>query len=103
MTAFVANTNIIELRFTRGAIEDQFVNDATVSVTVKDAAGANVAGVTWPVAMPYVAASDGVYRAIIPHDAALVAGRQYTAEISVDAGENRVGFWRYVFRPLDRT
>jgi hypothetical protein len=103
MTTFVANTNLIELIDVKGAIEDEFVNNATVSVTIKDASGTNVAGVTWPLTMAYVADSDGEYRAIMPHGAALVSGRQYTAEISLDAGENRVGFWRHVFRPLDRT
>lgn len=102
MTAFVANTNLLELIGLKSAVEDEFINDATVSVTVKDASGANVAGVTWPVTMDYVAASSGDYRAIIPHGAALVSGRQYTAEISVNAGADRVGFWRFVFRPLDR-
>jgi hypothetical protein len=102
MTAFVANTNLLELIGLKSAVEDAFINDATVSVTVKDASGANVAGVTWPVTMDYVAASSGDYRAIIPHGAALVSGRQYTAGISVNAGADRVGFWRFVFRPLDR-
>jgi hypothetical protein len=102
MTAFVANTNVLELRGLKGAIEDQFVNNATVSVTIRDAGGANVSGVTWPLSLDYVADSAGDYRAVIPHGAALVSGRQYTAEISVDAGADRVGFWRYVFRPLDR-
>jgi hypothetical protein len=102
MTAFVANTNVLELRGLKSAIEDAFVNDATVSVTIKDASGANVAGVVWPLTLAYVATSDGDYRAIIPHGAALTAGRQYTALISADGGTNRVGFWRFVFRPLDR-
>jgi hypothetical protein len=102
MTAFVANTNLLELIGLKSAIEDAFINNATVSVTVKDAAGTNVAGVTWPVALAYVADSSGDYRAVIPHGAALVSGRQYTAEISADAGADRIGFWRFVFRPLDR-
>lgn len=102
MTAFVANTNLLELIGLKSAVEDTAINDATVAVTIKDAGGVNVTGVTWPVTMDYVAASSGDYRAVVPHGAALVSGRQYTAEISVNAGADRIGFWRYVFRPLDR-
>jgi hypothetical protein len=103
MVAFVGNTNLLEIRGLKSAVEGTFINDATVSVTVKDASGAAITGQTWPTAMIYVAASQGDYRAVIEDDAALTARQTYTAEITVNAGVNRIGFWKYVFKPQDRT
>lgn len=103
MVAFVGNTNLLEIRGLKSAVEGTFINDATVTVTVKNASGANVSGQTWPAAMSYVAASSGDYRAVIEDDAALMPRQTYTAEITVNAGVNRIGFWKYVFKPQDRT
>lgn len=103
MTVFVANTNVLEIIGLKSAVEDTFINDATVEVTVKDADGAEVSGQTWPTAMAYVATSDGDYRAILEHDLALTDKAKYTAEISIDAGAERIGFWAYSFTAQART
>lgn len=103
MVAFVGNTNLLEIRGLKSAVEGTFINNATVTVTVKDASGSNVTGQTWPTSMSYVVASSGDYRAVIEDDAVLAARQTYTAEITVNAGVNRIGFWRYVFKPQDRT
>ncbi len=103
MTVFVANTNVLELLGLKSAIEDEFVNDATVTVTVKNKAGENVTGQTWPTTMDYVAASEGDYRAILEDDLKLEAGKDHTAFIEVDAGADRVGHWEYKFKPIVRT
>ncbi|MER9355555.1 hypothetical protein NKI61_19995 [Mesorhizobium sp. M0514] len=99
---YVANTNVIELDGLKSAIEDEFVNDATVSVTVKDEAGAEVTGQTWPEAMAYVAVSDGLYRGIIEDGVEMTAGTTYVAHIDVDAGADRVGHWEFNFVPKTR-
>ncbi|RWH86448.1 MAG: hypothetical protein EOR77_21610 [Mesorhizobium sp.] len=98
----VGNTNIIELSGLKSAIEDSYVNDADVIVTVKDAAGTNVSGQTWPAAMAYVADSDGLYRGILEDDLGLVDGTTYTAHIDADAGTNRIGHWEFAFVPKTR-
>lgn len=103
MVAFVGNTNLLEIRGLKSAVEGAFVNNATVTVTIKDANGNNVSGQTWPTTMSYVSASSGDYRAVIEDDAALLPRQTYTAEISVNAGVDRIGFWKYVFKPQDRT
>jgi hypothetical protein len=101
MTVFVANTNVLELLGLKNAIAGTFVNDATVSVTVKKA-GVAVTGQTWPTTMAYVAASDGNYRAIMKDTLELQAGRDHTAFIEVNAGTDRIGHWQFKFKPETR-
>lgn len=102
MTAFVANTNNLHLIGLKSASDGDFINDATVTVTIKDSAGATVSGQSWPVSMNYVSASDGDYLGVIPHTTQLLSGRNYTAEIEVNAGVNRIGFWAYEFKAASR-
>jgi hypothetical protein len=99
---YVDNTNLIEVRGLKSAIEDTFINDATVRLTVKDGEGTNVTGQTWPATMANVASSDGWYRSIIEDDVALVDGTTYYAHIDANAGANRVGHWEFAFTPKTR-
>lgn len=102
MTAFVANTNVLELRGLQEAIAATYINNATVSVTIKDDCGDNVAGQTWPLTMVYVTGSSGDYRATLFSTVALQSGKRYFAEISVTGPSSEIGFWRYAFRPQTR-
>jgi hypothetical protein len=98
MTVFVANTNLLTLSGLKSQLAGTFINDAAVAVTVKNAAtGVAVAGQSWPLAMDYVAASDGDYRAVLVDGLALVAGQAYVAAIAADGGAGRVGFWAFPF------
>lgn len=102
MVAFVANTNLLELRGLQTAIDEAYVNDATVTVTIKDDCGSNVTGQAWPAIMNYVSGSNGDYRAIISSAVQIKAGKKYFAEISASGGASEIGFWRYAFRPQTR-
>ena len=95
MVAFVANTNIIELRGLQAAIDESYVNDAVVFVTIKDDCGSNVAGQAWPAAMSYVEGSSGDYRLILASALQIKAGKKYFAEISATGGQSEIGFWKY--------
>lgn len=100
-TAYVGNTNVITLTGLMSEDEATYLNAATVTVTVKDSAGAEVTGETWPVTMDYVDASDGDYRAAISYAADLTAGNSYVAVIDVDATDTsgeRVGHWEFPFK-----
>ncbi len=99
---YVGNTNLIEVVGLKSAVEGSFVNDADVSVTVKDASGTNVSGQTWPTTLAYIAASDGLYRGILEDDLALVDGAQYYAHVDADGGADRVGHWEFAFVPKTR-
>ena len=72
-----------------------YINNATVSVTLKDRAGADVAGESWPLAMNYVAGSNGVYRATLAFALALQDGKPFTAEIIADGGLGLRGGWSF--------
>jgi len=102
MTAFVGNTNVLELTGLQNALTAAYINDATVTVTVKDAAGTAVSGETWPLAMSYVAASNGDYRAVLVNGLALLAGRKYVAHIDADGGADLDGNWQLPFWPQTR-
>jgi hypothetical protein len=103
MAAFVANTNVLDLTGLRNEITDAYINDATVTVTVKDSDGAEVAGQVWPLTMSYVAASDGNYRAFLSAQLPFVAKAKYTAFIEANGGANLVGHWEFHFKPTARS
>ncbi len=100
--AFVANTNLLELKGLKSAAEDTFIDDADVTVTVKDGEDTNVEGQTWPATMDYVDGSDGDYRTVIQDDVEFVAGETYYAHIEVDAGTDRIGHYEFAFVPKTR-
>jgi hypothetical protein len=83
---FVGNDTVLEVRELKGEVVGDFLNAATVTATLVDAAGAQVAGETWPKTLTYVTGSDGIYRATLPYTLSLTAGGRYTANISVNAG-----------------
>jgi len=99
---YVGNANVVELRGLRNVVDDAYVNDADVTVTVKDSASVDVTGQTWPTTMDYVTASDGTYRAVIEEEVELVAGDTYYAFIDADAGGNQTAHWEFAFVPKVR-
>ena len=67
-----------------------FVNDATASVTIKDSAGAVIVSAQ---SMPYVAASDGIYRTFIASTVDLGGARSVVSvEVNAVAGDGSVFF-----------
>lgn len=103
MSAFVANTNVLELTGLHSAIEAAYINDAAVTVTLKDADDVAVTGAVWPMTMDYVAGTNGNYRAILADALPLVAREKYTAYIEADGGADRIGRWTFSFKPAART
>lgn len=103
MPAFVGNTNVLLLSGLHSEVDGVYINNAAVSVTVKDKDGTELAGVTWPLTMDYVAASNGNYRVFLADDAELGAGVQYVAYIVADGGVNKIGSWQFNFTARDRT
>lgn len=105
MVAFVANTNILELRGLKDALTGAFINTATVEVSeIVDEDNVGVGPVSGsPFAMDYVTGSEGVYRAVLANTLPFVAGECYIAKIEVDAGSDRKGHYEFSFKPLTRT
>lgn len=103
--AYVGNTNDLELTGLKSEEEDAFLNDVSISVTVKDAAGQVVAGEEWPQTMRYVAESDGNYILGLSYTLELIAGAKYVAIIDADASDTsaeRYGHWEFPFTAQTR-
>ena len=67
-----------------------YQNSATVTLEslVVESTGVAVSGVTVPLAMSYVASSDGRYDGSIPVAAAMVVGTSYLATVKAVSGGN---------------
>ncbi len=102
MTTFVANTNVLDIVGLKNAIADTFINDATVTVTIKGPDGEDIDG-DWPMTMDYVASSDGDYRAVLASELPLVANKNHLAIIDADGGAGLIGHWEKKFKPRVRT
>jgi hypothetical protein len=80
------NDNLLQLSGLKNSSTDAFVNNATVTLTaIKDSAGNNVAGISWPLTMGYVAASDGDYEVTVDKAVVISASHHYTAFIDAVA------------------
>lgn len=93
-TIYVGNTSIIQLDELANQ-DGTYQNDATVtlqSLTDK-ASGTAVSGVTVPLSMSYVAASDGKYQGTIAHGAGLTAGKVYLATVRAVSASGQRAEW----------
>lgn len=98
--AYVANTNTLELNGLKSEVEGIFINDATVTVTIKDSAGVEVTGQGWPLLLDYVDGTDGNYRTALTHNLNLLNGKKYTAFIDADGSTSDLelyGHWEFIF------
>lgn len=98
---FESNSNTIIVDELRKASDDTYVNDATISLTLKDANGDDVTGETWPVAGSYISGSNGRYQANMSSSVNISAGDRVTAEITATSG-SLVGFWELPLRVKKR-
>lgn len=84
---YVANDTLFEVDGLRNAADDAFINNATVALTsIKDAGGTVVTGATFPLALSYVASSNGKYQGVLDKALAIVAGKSYVAIIDAEVG-----------------
>ena len=86
-TLYIGADNVLELRGWEDKVNSAYLNSGTVSGIVKTITGAEVSGVSWPVSMDYVPASDGTYRAVIDNDIVLSENVVYALEITAVEGE----------------
>ncbi len=94
LTLYVGNDTLLELEHLSDEAGGAVVNNATVTVTLRDPSGNAVGGETWPLAMPYVASTNGCYRTTLADTLGVVAGTRYSAEIIADAGAGKRGRWK---------
>lgn len=101
MEAYITNTNVLTLTGLTNSVSGAAINNATVTVTIKDGAGSTLAGASG-LTMDYVAASNGTYRATLPDTLPFVE-TAYCAHITVDGGPNQKAAFQYLFRARPRT
>lgn len=92
---YYLNDNIIELNELYDNIGAAYINNATVTVTLEDASGTEITGETWPLAMSYVAASNGKYRATLTSVLSVSLNDRLTAKVDIDAGVNGKAYWEF--------
>ncbi len=88
----VNSDNLIEWDAMVDVYDETFVNDATVTFTLRDTDGNAVDGAE-AIAMPYVGNSDGKYNGTLQSTVALIDGNTYFLEVSAASGD-LVGFRR---------
>lgn len=96
-TLYLGNDMLLEVANLRDQATGDYLNAATVTVTLKDSSGVAVAGESWPLAMSYITASNGTYRAILRDTLTFAAGARYVATVIADAGEGRRAQWELDF------
>jgi hypothetical protein len=93
---FIGNDQTIELEGLRDieAEAGEFINDATVTARIRDRLGVDVGGESWPIALNYVADSNGNYEGNFDDSIQLAEHGRYLIDLAVNAGSDLIGFWR---------
>ena len=92
MDLYLDNSNVIELRSLTNSVTGVVDTGATVTVTIKDAAGTNVTGQTWPAAMSHD--TDGTYRATLDPGMSIDYKHTYTAIVTAVGSGGETGVWK---------
>ena len=74
-------------------VTKSFVNDATMTFTLKNSAGSAVSGAS-AVSMTYVTGSQGCYRGVLEDGVSLTENSTYYLEITATGSSDRIGFRR---------
>ena len=90
---YYKNDTLLELTGLKDEVTDAYINTATVTATVKNAAGTAVTGQSWPLTLGYVTASDGDYLGVLEAALSVAVGDRLTVEVTVDAGSGRDAFF----------
>lgn len=88
---YIGNTNVIELRGLTNSVTGVLDTGASVTVTLVDLLGANVAGETWPVTA--TGGAGGVYTATLSEGIEVLSGRKYTAQVTAVGSGGSTGLW----------
>lgn len=73
-----------------------FLNDATLTFTLKNSAGSAVSGAS-AVSMTYVTGTQGVYEGVLEDGVSLTENSTYYLEITATGSGDRVGFRRLAY------
>ncbi len=85
------NDMVIEISDVKDAITGNPIDGATITGTLKDSAGVDVPGITWPQTIPNV--GTGLYRLAIDKAAQVMSGEIYTLFIVLVTPGGVDGYW----------
>ncbi len=90
---FISNDNLLSVEGLKNSSSGSFMNDATVTVRLKDSDGSDVTGQTFPVTLSYITASDGNYQMTLENTLNMLEEGIYTATISATASGGLYAEW----------
>ena len=99
---YLSNDHLLELRGLKNIATDAYIDDATVTATLVDEEGVEVAGQGWPLTLSYVSGSDGIYRGTLTDSLSLTEDLEYTAKITASGGSDLAGYWEIPLRAAIR-
>jgi|LWDU01.1.fsa_nt_gi hypothetical protein len=85
-TLYIENDSTVSVTNLKNTTTSAFVNNATVTFTLKDTAGTTVTGQTFPATMTYVAGSDGDYLVTLQQSLSLVENTGYVGVVTAVSG-----------------
>ncbi len=85
-TLYLATDNAFIVEGVRNSVSNEFINDATVELTLLDATGNELSGQTWPLELDYVAGSNGNYSGDILDSVVALDGDTGTARVVIASG-----------------
>jgi hypothetical protein len=80
------NDHGIVLRGLNNGLSGAYVNNATVQVTLRNAGGAELSGISWPVTLVYESGSNGDYIATLDKALDVAPRDRITAKITAVSG-----------------
>lgn len=96
------NDHVIKLLGLRDSRTGNYVNTATVESTIYNSRGQPLDGISWPLALGYVAASDGDYQADLDEEFVASLGSGYYMITTALALPDVKGKWRTPIRVENR-
>lgn len=81
---YINSDNLLFVRGVQNALTNEFINDATVELTLLDSAGDEISGQTWPLALVYQTGSDGAYYGTVEDTIDVEDGDEGTARLEID-------------------
>jgi len=89
LTLAAGNSIYVQITLTN-PITSAFINDATVTGEINNTNGGEAIA---SFSMPYVTASDGLYRATLTPDADIIDGKTYNVVIDSVGADSLIGHW----------
>ena len=90
---FIDNTSSVQVKGLSSALDNSYINDAIVSITLKDLNGVDIEGESWPVILQYTDGSNGDYTGSFSHDISVEDGTEYIGMIVATLVDGSRGEW----------